>query len=590
MAGKRTTRGGRKTESGELARLKKELALSEKQTLETKLELSRLQQKLALTSLELDLHKEICEITRGGFQLDRVLDRVMDQVLKVTGTEAGTLFLLSEDKTQLIFQTVKGPKAKRLAGHAMPANEGIAGWVLETGTPYLADNTQRDPRWSQRIAEELHYPTRDLLAVPLQAGGETLGVIEVINKQNGRPFESSDLDLLTALSSHIAMIIVNARLFLAAENKVHQLATLTELSAILNSSLDPKEVRTRAMQAAVKLLECETGSLYLIDFERGELYFEVALSEKKDLFKEIRLKLGEGVAGWVAQEGKSLLIPDCSRDPRWSSKVDKKSKFQTRNMVTVPVKAKGKVIGVLQAINKRPPRLFDEEDLRLLESLADSVAIALENARLYEAQRQTFLQTAEALAAAIEKRDIYTGGHTKRVRDYCLAAARYLDLTAEEKSWLELAAILHDVGKIGVDDQVLRKPGKLSDEEFAQIRAHPAIGYEILNHIQTLQEVIPGMRYHHERPDGKGYPEGLRNGQIPFLARIIAVADTYDAMTSDRPYRQGLSDEAALEELRKYSGTQFDPTVVEAFLQAHAAGLIISQRRQKAAETHPPAP
>jgi len=580
MAAKDTTVRPGKTSSMEPARLKKELALSEKQTLKTRLEFSRLQQRLALTTLELDLHKEICEITRTGFQLDRVLDRILNQVLKVTATEAGTLFLLSEDRDHLIFQTVKGPKAKGLAGQSMPANEGIAGWVIETGSPYLADNVRRDTRWSKRVAQELHYKTRDILAVPLQAGGETLGVIEVINKKNGQPFEQADLNILNALSSHIAMIIGNARLFLAAENKVHQLATLTELSAILNSSLDPKQVRTRAMQAAVKLLDCETGSLYLIDHDRGELYFEVALGDKGDVFKEIRLKLGEGIAGWVAQEGQSLLIPDCSRDPRWSSKADKKSKFQTRNMVTVPVKAKSKVIGVLQAINKRPPKLFDEEDLRLLEALADQVAIALENARLYEAQRLTFLQTAEALAAAIEKRDIYTGGHTKRVRDYCMATARYLKLTPGETEWLELAAILHDVGKIGVDDQVLRKPGKLTDEEFAQIRAHPTIGYEILNHIRTLQEVIPGMRHHHERPDGKGYPDGLADGKIPFLARIIAVADTYDAMTSDRPYRQGLSDEAAISELRKFSGVQFDETVVEAFLQAHAAGLILSQHRR----------
>ena len=577
MAGKGARVRSGKTGAAELARLKKELALSEKQTLKTRLDFSRLQQRLALTTLELDLHKEICEITRAGFQLDRVLDRIMNQVLKITATEAGTLFLLNEDREQLIFQTVKGSKAKGLTGQAMSAKEGIAGWVVETGSPYLADNVRHDPRWSKRVAQELHYKTRDILAVPLQAGGEILGVIEVINKKNGQPFEQADLDILTALSSHIAMIIGNARLFLAAENKVHQLATLTELSAILNSSLDPKQVRIRAMQAAVKLLDCETGSLYLIDHDRGELYFEVALGDKGDVFKEIRLKLGEGIAGWVAQEGRSLLIPDCSRDPRWSSKADKKSKFQTRNMVTVPVKAKGKVIGVLQAINKRPPKLFDEEDLRLLESLADSVAIALENARLYEAQRQTFLQTAEALAAAIEKRDIYTGGHTKRVRDYCMATARFLELTPEEKGWLELAAILHDVGKIGVDDQVLRKPGKLTDEEFAQIRAHPTIGYEIMSHIKTLHEVIPGMRHHHERPDGKGYPDGLLDGKIPFLARIIAVADVYDAMTSDRPYRKGLSDQAALDELRKFSGAQFDEKVVAAFVQAHEAGEIIGQ-------------
>jgi HD-GYP domain-containing protein (c-di-GMP phosphodiesterase class II) len=449
--------------------------------------------------------------------------------------------------------------------------------VVQSGSPYLASNVRKDARLSNRVDKKLKFETHDLLAVPLQAAGKTLGVIEVLNKKDGQPFNSTDLELLTALTTQIALIIENARLFLAAEAKVGQLATLTELAAVLNSSLDPKQVRTRAMQAAVKLLGCETGSLYLIDHDRHELYFEVALGDKGDVFKEIRLKIGEGIAGWVAAEGRSLLIPDCSKDPRWSSKGDKKSKFQTRNMVTVPVNAKDKVIGVLQAINKLGDRLFNEEDLRLLEALADQVAIALENARLYEEQRQTFLQTAQALAAAIEKRDIYTGGHTRRVRDYSLATAKYLTLDPADREWLELAAILHDVGKIGVDDIVLRKPGKLTDEEFAQIRAHPTIGYEIMSHIKTLAKVIPGMRHHHERPDGKGYPDGLQDGKIPFLARIIAVADVYDAMTSDRPYRKGLSDQAALDEIRKFSGAQFDETVVAAFVQAHTAGEIIGQ-------------
>ena len=564
-------------DSREVPRFQKELALSEKETLRSRLELAQLQQRLDITALELELHNEICAITREGFQLEPVLDRIMDRVVKATATGAGTLFLLDDAGDHLIFQTVKGPRANRLAGQQMQADEGIAGWVVQTGSPYLASNVHQDPHWSGRVDQKLKFETHNLLAAPLQAAGKILGVIEVLNKKGGQPFNQSDLDLLTALSFQTALIIQNGRLFLAAEAKVNQLATLTELSAILNSSLDPKQVRTRAMQAAVKLLVCETGSLYLIDHEKNELYFEVALGDKGDVFKEIRLKIGEGIAGWVAEQGRSLLIPDCSKDPRWSSRADKKSKFQTRNMVTVPVKAKDKVIGVLQAINRLEGKLFDEEDLRLLESLADQVAIALENARLYEEQRLTFLQTAEALAMAIEKRDIYTGGHTRRVRDYCMAMVNYLNLSPEEKKWLELAAILHDVGKIGVDDQVLRKPGKLTDEEFAQIRAHPTIGYEIMSHIKTLHEVIPGMRHHHERPDGRGYPDGLHDDKIPFLARIIAVADTYDAMTSDRPYRKGLSDQAALEELRKFSGAQFDADAVAAFIKAHAAGKIIGQ-------------
>ena len=294
--------------------------------------------------------------------------------------------------------------------------------------------------------------------------------------------------------------------------------------------------------------------------------------------------MGEGVAGWVAQEGKSDLVPDTTLDPRWAKRVDEKSQFQTYNMITVPVKAKEKVIGVLQAINKLHGQKPDEADMNLLENLSDQVAIALENARLYEEQKQMFTETAEAMATSIEKRDPYTGGHTKRVRHLSMATAKYLDMPTGDLDWLELSAILHDIGKIGVDDSVLRKPGKLDDEEFDQMRQHPGYGFEILQHVKPLEPVIPGMRYHHERIDGKGYPENLTDKDIPLMARIIAVADTWDAMTSDRPYRKGLAVEIALEELKKCSGTQFDTAVVEAFFKAYDNGEIISQKDMDAAE------
>ncbi len=367
-----------------------------------------------------------------------------------------------------------------------------------------------------------------------------------------------------------------------------KVSTLLEINRILNSSLEAKTVRKRAMEAVVKLLSCETGSLYLIDEQRGELYFEVALGERADTIKEIRLKIGEGVAGWVAQTGESALIADTEKDPRWARNFDKKSKFHTRNMVTVPVRSKGKIIGVLQALNKLAGKVFDREDLKLMQSLSDQVAIALDNAFLYEDQRRTFFQTAEALALAIEKRDIYTGGHTKRVRDYSVAIGEEMELTGEEREKLELAAILHDIGKIGIEDRILRKPGKLDDEEFAQMRSHAEQGWEILSHIKSLEGVSPGTRYHHERMDGKGYPLKLTGSQIPLLARIIAVADTWDAMTSDRPYRSALEESRALEELWQNRHKQFAPEAVEAFCRAFKKNKIYTQHRLKGAPVPEP--
>ncbi|HUT53077.1 MAG TPA: GAF domain-containing protein [bacterium] len=548
------------------------------------LKVSGLRARYHRLELHAGLLREIAAMAGEQVELGPFLDRIIVRVAKATAAESATLFLLDETGRTLEFAVVKGPLAAELKGKRMSAGEGIAGKVVKSGKAHISNQVSADKFWSPRVARETGYQTVNILAAPLKSKGRALGVIELINKKDGRPFTRDDASLLDALAAETAIVIENALLMNDLRLRAGQFVKLSRLSAILNSTLNPKLVRKRAMEAAVELLECETGSLYLIDPEKNELYFEVALGEKGDAVKEIRLKMGEGIAGWVAKEGQSDLVRDTSTDPRWASRVDRKSKFQTRNMVTVPMRARGRAIGVLQAINKLHDKSFDTEDLRLLESLADQVAIALENARLYEEQKVMFKETAEALATAIEKRDPYTGGHTKRVRDYCMATAKYMDLTPEDREWLELAAILHDAGKIGVDDQVLRKPGRLTDDEFNQMKQHPVFGFDILQHVKPLSPAIPGMKHHHERFDGKGYPEGLVNGAIPLIARIIAVSDTWDAMTSDRPYRKGLSHDIANAELKKCTGTQFDGVVVEAFLKAYQNGEIKSQAQEGASK------
>lgn len=365
------------------------------------------------------------------------------------------------------------------------------------------------------------------------------------------------------------------------EKKVRQLSTLMALSTILNSTLEQKEVRKRAIEAATRLTESEVGSLLLLDEEKNELFFEVALGEKGEKVKEIRLKMGEGIAGWVAKTGESVIIDDVQNDTRFFKGADKKSSFVTRNMICVPVKSEGKVIGVLQAINKLKGGKFTKDDLEGFISLADQVAIAIEKSRLYQELRDTFFCAAEALADAIEKRDPYTGGHTKRVLQYSVAIGKYLDLKESELERLRLAAVLHDIGKIGIEDSILRKKGKLSPDEYEMVKKHPIWGAEIMGHIKQLKDIIPGMRYHHERMDGNGYPDHLHDNEIPIIAKIISVADTFDAITTERPYQESLSVNIAFKELRGSAGTQFDSRVVEAFLKAYEAGDIIADNINK---------
>jgi len=358
------------------------------------------------------------------------------------------------------------------------------------------------------------------------------------------------------------------------EDRVDKLVLLSRLGQILNSTLEHREVRKRAIEAATQLMRAETGSLLLIDEKKGELRFEVALGEKEETIKTITLSLGEGIAGWVAQKGKPLIVNHPEEDRRFYKGVNGKTEFKTRNLICVPVKVKKKVIGVLEAINKQDGVDFDQEDLSLFASLADQVAIALDNARLYQEQEEMFFQTAESLADAIEKRDPYTGGHTQRVTLYSMAIAQYLPLKPVEKKWLKIAAVLHDIGKIGIEDQILKKPAQLSPEEYDAIKHHADLGAEIIDHIRQLREIVPGVKYHHEQINGRGYPNGLKGEDIPLIAKIVSVSDTYDAMTTDRPYRRALTKTAALRELKRCSGTQFDRKVVEAFMRAYRKGEI----------------
>jgi putative nucleotidyltransferase with HDIG domain len=228
---------------------------------------------------------------------------------------------------------------------------------------------------------------------------------------------------------------------------------------------------------------------------------------------------------------------------------------------------------------------FTRDDLRLADALAANMSSTLESAqRLQERQRLLFIQTAIAFSQAIELRDEYTGGHTQRVTDYALLLAEELKLPETERYHLRIGAPLHDIGKIGVHDAVLRKRGRLTPEEFEHMKTHTLKGAAILETIPGLETVIPIVRNHHERWDGTGYPDGLAGEKIPRLARLLAVADTFDAMTTNRPYRSGLSSDLAFAQIHEGAGTQFDPECADAFVRYRPR--IEQLLRQHQAESH----
>jgi HD-GYP domain-containing protein (c-di-GMP phosphodiesterase class II) len=245
-----------------------------------------------------------------------------------------------------------------------------------------------------------------------------------------------------------------------------------------------------------------------------------------------------------------------------------------RARLGVPIVYQGRACGVLLLARESGERPFTTIDQRFLATVANQMAIAIENSRLLGQVRDAFFSMVMAMADAIEKRDDYTGGHTQRVAGFALLMADGIGLSPRLRGIIHVGAMLHDVGKIGVDDAILRKQGRLTVEEFGQMKRHPLIGAEILANIPPLREVVSIVRHHHERHDGKGYPDGLQGNEIPLLARIVMIADTFDAMTSDRPYRKGMPLARARDEIRRCAGTQFDPNLAALFLDIEVGKLL----------------
>jgi HD-GYP domain-containing protein (c-di-GMP phosphodiesterase class II) len=350
-------------------------------------------------------------------------------------------------------------------------------------------------------------------------------------------------------------------------SKVKRLETLIHTSMLFSSILDIDELLDIVLRKAEEVMDAEASSVFRIDEETNELYFITARGEKGEEAKEIRVPMGKGIVGWTAEKGEPVLVADVRKDKRWFKGVDKKTKFVTRSIMAVPLISRGKVIGVAEVLNKRGHRKFNKSDLELFESLGHQIAIAIENAALYKELDELFLSSIRAIVEAVDAKDPYTRGHSARVVEYSLRIGEALNFNKEELKRLEVSAILHDVGKIGIPDSILGKPGRLNAKEYNYMKRHPELGSSIIEPIAELKALIPNILHHHERYDGKGYPKGLRGEEIPLYARIICIADSYDAMTTDRPYRRRKSSGVALQELKKNSGTQFDRRLAALFIK-----------------------
>ncbi|NLO91089.1 MAG: GAF domain-containing protein [Elusimicrobia bacterium] len=315
-----------------------------------------------------------------------------------------------------------------------------------------------------------------------------------------------------------------------------------------------------------QILNGDRCTVFLCDHKAGVLVSKVAQGMKHT---EIRVPLGRSIAGLVAATGESVNIPDAYADQRFSPDIDRVTGYKTRAVLAVPLKNnKGEILGVFQVLNKAGGHAFDEDDKGLLLLLASVAAGAIENAKLYEEIKRSQLETIYRLAITAEYRDQKdTARHLENISIISYLLATALGFSKEEAEDIKCASPLHDIGKVGVKDAVLLKPGRLNDEEQKEMRLHTLFGAKILANAESslLQLAHRISVCHHEKYDGSGYPKGLKGDSIPYEARIIAVADVFDALCMPRIYKPAWPVEQAYDHIVSGSGTLFDPKVVNAF-------------------------
>lgn len=349
------------------------------------------------------------------------------------------------------------------------------------------------------------------------------------------------------------------------DNLLVMLAGLHEFGMTASEIDSKQELVNSIVNVACKFLRSNAGSLMLIDENNNELYIAASKGIPASVAESVRMRIGEGVAGMVAKTGEPIFVEDIESDIRFL-RPNAETRYETKSFISVPLKVKNRVAGVLNVNANHIVRSFEDSDVRLLTILADQAAINLENIELFSNLQSFYLEMIQTLARAIDAKDSYTYDHADRASHYARLIAQKMNLPKVLVNQIEYAALMHDIGKIGIEEQILRKSGKLTPEEIEIIKKHPSIGHKIISPVAFLTPVAPMVLYHQEWYDGNGYPEGLSGEEIPLGSRIVAVIDAYDAMTSDRPYRKAKSKEYAISELKNGAGTQFDPQVVEVFI------------------------
>jgi HD-GYP domain-containing protein (c-di-GMP phosphodiesterase class II) len=501
------------------------------------------------------------------YELDPMLAKMLKEIKNAIHCETASLWLVNDAETEIKCMYATGVQAEKIKGQSTRAKKFLA--VYRTASGRLAGVEESYlSKWldAKAYSENFNIEVRSQIGIPLIARDKLLGELNLVNKI-GHGFTPEDYEFTTALAERIASSIQNTILYEQRNRTVEHQKLLTQISSHLHQTLNLDDLIPRIFMDVNRAINAEAQSIWLVNEKEGIIKCRFATGPSAGRVKGISVSLNApSIVGSSVSKQESIIIKDARNDPRHATSVDETTGFITRSLMTVPMVLEDKSIGAIQAVNKRGGLLFTQDDLDLFRSIADSAALAVNNAQLVAELQNSYDLTLDALSAALDLRDRETEGHSRRVVEYTARIAQQMGLDKEAITTIRRGALIHDIGKIGVPDAILHKPGELNPDERNVMDRHPQVGFDMLSEIPYLEDEIQIVLCHQEKWDGTGYPRGLQGEEITLGARLFMIADTFDALLSDRPYRKGRPYVEARKVIEEEAGKQFDPKAVEAFL------------------------
>ena len=526
---------------------------------------------------ELEAIAQVSARLRTARTFHEMLSRLLEQMLSLVDAEAGSIWLY-DPVNEIVELKMQQGGNDRFFGSAFRLGEGIPGLVILKGKAIIAREFQQAEHVPQ--ANRSHIPLGiGGACIPLHTEDRIVGVM-FIAVTLPRELTIGELRILNALAEIGGNSIHRMQLHEQTVKQLERLAALRSIDLAISSVFDKRVTLTLVLSEVIKQLQVDAASVLLIQSGTSRLEFGVGQGFYTRNIEATNLRIGQGNAGRAALERCVVQVPDLAADRANFTRAQLLADEGFVSYYAVPLIAKGEVKGVLEIFHRS--RLNpDREWIDFLETLGGQTAIAIENSMLFEdLQRSNFElamaydATIEGWSRALDLRDRETEGHTQRVTDMTLNLARKMGLSEERMVLIKRGALLHDIGKMGIPDHILHKPEGLSEEEQAIIRQHPQLAYDMLEPIAYLRDALNIPYCHHEKWDGTGYPRGLAGTQIPLEARLFAIVDVWDAITTDRPYRKGWPPKKALKYIREQGGKYFDPDLVEIFLEEMSESVL----------------